>query len=233
MVTLQDPISVEGPARQVIENTMSVVTSMVESVSVMQPDGTMGPMRYPPDALKEIIVNAVIHRDYNVSDDILVRVFDNRVDVRSPGLLPGHMTIARLLTDRFARNPTIVRLLNKYPNPPNKDIGEGLNTVVAKMAEAKLQRPKFEVQDNAFVVILGHQPLARPQEIVLQYLESNDEITNSIGRSLTGIMSENSMKDVFISLKKAGKLEPVPGKAGSRSAWQLMTLPAEPPTKPV
>jgi ATP-dependent DNA helicase RecG len=130
------------------------------------------------------------------------------------------MTVSNLLTDRFARNPTIVRLLNKYPDAPNKDIGEGLNTVVAKMAEAKLQQPRFHVDENTFVVVLGHQPLARPQEIVLEYLSTNAEITNSIGRSITGITSENSMKDVFISLAKAGKLERVPDKAGNRSAWR-------------
>jgi ATP-dependent DNA helicase RecG len=215
-----DPVTIEGPARDVIDETIKTVTEMVESVSVLRADGGMAPMSYPPDALKEIIVNAVIHRDYNVSDDTLVLVFDNRVEVRSPGKLPGHMTVSNLLTDRFARNPTIVRLLNKYPDAPNKDIGEGLNTVVAKMAEAKLQQPRFHVDENTFVVVLGHQPLARPQEIVLEYLSTNAEITNSIGRSITGITSENSMKDVFISLAKAGKLERVPDKAGNRSAWR-------------
>jgi ATP-dependent DNA helicase RecG len=129
------PLTVEGPARIQIEETLAAVTKMVESVSIQNPDGSFAPTRYPPDALKEVIVNAVIHRDYNISDDILVWVFDNRVEVRSPGVLPGHMNLENLLTDRFARNPTIVRLLNKYPDPPNKDIGEGLNTVFARMAE--------------------------------------------------------------------------------------------------
>ena len=66
-----------------IDETLRVVTEMVEAVTILEPDGTMAPTRYPPEALKEIIVNAVIHRDYIVSDDILVFVFDNRVEVRS------------------------------------------------------------------------------------------------------------------------------------------------------
>ena len=215
-----DPATVEGPARQVIEAVLSAVAKLIESVSMIAPDGTIAPLRYPPEALKEIIVNAVIHRDYNVSDDIRVFVFDNRVEVRSPGRLPGHMTLENLLSQRFARNPSIVRLLNKYPDPPNKDIGEGLRTAVRKMTEAQLRPPLFELEGNDFVVRLGHTPLARPHEIVMDYLEAHDEITNAIGRGLTGITSENTMKDVFYSLRKTGEIEMVPGRRGSLSAWR-------------
>jgi ATP-dependent DNA helicase RecG len=222
------PLTIEGPARVVIDETLAKVTEMFESVSVIKSDGTMGTVAYPPEALKEIVVNAVIHRDYNVSDDILVSVLNNRVEVRSPGLLPGHMTLDNLLRERFSRNPTIVRLLNKYPDPPNKDIGEGLRTAADKMAEAKLQAPKFRVEGGYFIATLPHVPLARPQEIVLEYLANHEEVTNSIGRSLTGITSENAMKEVFYSLRDAGKIERVPGKAGSRSAWRLVApLPAD------
>ena len=127
------------------------------------------PLCYPPEALKEVIVNAVIHRDYNIPDDIVIRVFDNRVEVKSPGRLPGHMTLDNLLTDRFSRNPTINRLINKYPDPPNKDIGEGLKTTMRSMAEAKLKPPRFVQEDNYFIVTIEHTGLARPQEIVLQF----------------------------------------------------------------
>jgi len=216
------PLTIDGPARAMIEETLRRVTEIFESVSVIKPDGTMASVNYPPEALKEIIVNAVIHRDYNMSDDILVSVLNNRVEVRSPGALPGHMTLDNLLKERFSRNPTIVRLLNKYPDPPNKDIGEGLRTVVEKMAEAKLKAPKFKIDGGYFIAELGHTPLARPQEIVMEYLESHAEVTNSIARSLTGITSENAMKDIFYSLRNAGKIERVPEKVGNRSAWRVI-----------
>jgi ATP-dependent DNA helicase RecG len=215
------PLTIEGPAREQIKRSLDAVTDMVEAVSILEPDGSFVPARYPPEALKEVIVNGVIHRDYNVSDDIHVWVFDNRIEVRSPGVLPGHMTVTNLLTTRFSRNPSIVRLLNKYPDPPNKDIGEGLNTVFAKMAAAKLQPPKIDIiQDATFMVTLRHTPLARPEEIVLEYLGSHDEITNRKGRELCGITSENSMKTVFLRLVDLGRIERVPGKRGPKSAWQ-------------
>lgn len=216
------PTTIEGPARLLIDQTIDIVQQMIEAVSVLDPTGNMTPLHYPPEALKEVIVNAVIHRDYNISDDIVIRVFDNRVEVRSPGRLPGHMTLTNLLTDRFSRNPTINRLINKYPDPPNKDIGEGLKTLMRSMADAKLKPPTFELEDNYFVVNIEHTPLARPEELVLDYLAGNPEITNAIARELTGINSENTMKEVFYTLKRAGKIEMVAGKAGNKSAWHLI-----------
>ena len=61
---------------------------------------------------------------------------------------------------------------------------------------------------------------ALPKEIVMEYLNSHAEITNSIARSLTGITSENSMNDVFYSLRNSGEIEMVPGKSGTASAWR-------------
>lgn len=219
------PTTIEAPAYELIEATIAEVQRLIEAVSVLKPDGRLEALSYPPEALKEVIVNAVIHRDYNISDDIVIRVFDNRVEVRSPGRLPGHMTLDNLLTDRFSRNPTINRLINKYPNPPNKDIGEGLKTTMRSMAEARLKPPSFAQEDNYFVVTIEHTPLARPEEIVLEYLENNPYITNAIARELTGINSENTMKEVFYTLRDAGKIERVPGRAGNKSAWQPIQRP--------
>ncbi|MHB8531620.1 MAG: ATP-binding protein [Solirubrobacteraceae bacterium] len=217
---LGTPLTIEGPARVQIDVALEAVTKMVESVSVLTTDGTLQPVKYPPEALKEVIVNAVIHRDYNLSDDIQVWVFDNRIEVRSPGVLPGHMTRENILTERYARNATVVRLLNKYPDAPNKDIGEGLNTVFDKMKEARLREPTLEIDGSTFIVTLGHTPLARPEELIMKYLESHDEIKNSTARQLCGISSENTMKEVFYGLNKAGKLERTPGKSASASTWR-------------
>lgn len=216
------PLTIEGPARTLIDEALETATKVINSVTVLEADGTLQPMEYPPEALKEIVVNAVIHRDYNISDDIQVSIFDNRVEVRSPGGLPGQMTLAVLFRERATRNNKVLRLLNKYENPHNQDFGEGLTTVVNKMAEARLRPPKFAVEGNYFIATLPHERLARPEEIVLEYLASHPEITNFIGRGLTGIQSENTMKEVFYALRKAKKIERVPGKQGNKAAWKLV-----------
>jgi ATP-dependent DNA helicase RecG len=178
---------------------------------------------YPEETLHEKITNAVLHRDYSIASDIHIRIYDNRIEIESPGKLPGHVTPANILSEQSARNPKIVRLINKFPIPPNKDVGEGLNTAFEAMKRLRLKQPEIEEKDNSVIVYIGHTPLASAEETVVEYLKSHDEITNSIGRDLTGIRSENSMKEVFLRLKKRSLIEPVPDKKGSASAWRKFT----------
>ena len=114
----------------------------------------------------------------------------------------------------------IVRLINKFPNPPNKDVGEGLNTAFQAMRALRLKDPLIEERESSVVVQIRHERLASPEEAILSYLQRHDEITNAVARQITGITSENKVKDVFYRLRDAGKLERIPGRLGSASAWR-------------
>ena len=120
----QEPITIEGDLYDQVAAAVAKTTELIEGIEILGPDG-LEPVQYPPEALHEIITNALLHRDYSLSDDVHVRIFDNRVEVESPGRLPAHITPRNILRERFARNPTIVRLINRFPDPPNKDVGEG------------------------------------------------------------------------------------------------------------
>src|SRR5438876_8651625 len=141
-------------------------------------------IEYPPETLHEIITNAVIHRDYSVADDVHIRIFDNRIEIQSPGRLPAHVTTKNFLTERFARNGAIVRLLNKFPDPPNKDVGEGLNTAFEKMHQLGLREPTIEERDSDVLVTIRHEPLASPEEAILRYLADNETIKNKTARTI-------------------------------------------------
>ena len=121
---------------------------------------------------------------------------------------------------RYSRNPKIVRTLNRYREAPNKDLGEGLNTAFKKMQEWKLKASEFSELPNAFKVTLPHTPLARPEELVMQFLENHLEIRNKDARSITGIKSENQMKEVFYRLRDQNYIERVDGKLGNKAAWK-------------
>jgi ATP-dependent DNA helicase RecG len=122
-----DPISVEGCAYDLIKQAVEITKEIISKIQVL---GTKGlePVTYPKETLHEVITNAVLHRDYAIADDVHVRIFDNRVEVESPGRLPAHITPKNILKERFARNGNLVRVINKFPDPPNNDVGEGLNT---------------------------------------------------------------------------------------------------------
>ncbi|WP_084674085.1 ATP-binding protein [Methylobacterium sp. WSM2598] len=216
------PLTIEGCAYDLIYSAVSKTKELIEDIERLGPKG-LESVAYPDETLHEIITNAVLHRDYSIADDIHIRIFDNRVEVESPGRLSGHVTRDNIRTERSIRNPQLVRIINKFPNPPNKDIGEGINTAFAAMKTMKLKEPTMTEKQNSFLVDIRHEPLASPAVAVMEYLKTHDRITNSIGRDLTGIRSENSMKDVFLALKRSGVIEPVPGLKGSASAWQKAT----------
>jgi ATP-dependent DNA helicase RecG len=155
-----------------------------------------------------------------VAADVQVRIFDNRVEIESPGRLPGHVTVQNITKTQFARNPKIIRLINKFPDPPNKDVGEGLNTAFEAMGKLRLKPPVIQEMEGSVQITLHHESLASPEQIVLEYLKSEPEITNAIGRDLTGIKSENSMKGVFYKLREAGELEQTPKIKGKKPSWR-------------
>ena len=210
------PVTVEGCAYSQIYEAVSKTKEIIESIKKFGKE--FETIEYPEETLHEIITNAVLHRDYSITTDIQIRIFDNRVEVESPGKLPGYVTVDNILTVQSARNPKIVRLINKFPEAPNKDVGEGLNTAFEAMAKLRLKEPVIEENDNFVLVIIKHEKLASPEEIVVDYLLKNDSITNRIGRNITGIKSENSMKRIFWKLRDAGMLYMIG--AGSAAAWK-------------
>ncbi len=217
---VDDPLTIEGPLYGLIRESVGTTQELISGLQVLGPEG-LESVAYPPETLHEVITNAVLHRDYFIADDVHIRIFDNRIEVESPGRLPAHITVKNILNERFARNGNIVRIINKFPNPPNKDVGEGLNTAFAAMRRLKLKDPTIEERDHSVVVHIRHERLASAEEIVLGYLNTNESVTNATGRELTGIESENAMKSVFYRLRDRGLLEPVPGLGGPKSAWRL------------
>lgn len=218
---LKETYSLEGSAYKLIHMTVNKVSEIMSQISVWGLDGKRKQMEYPKETIWEIITNAVIHRDYSISDDIQIQIFDNRIVVISPGKLPGNITIDNILEARYARNSKIVRTLSKYKDAPNKDIGEGLNTAFQKMKEWKLQYPTIQENGNYVHVTIPHIPLARASELILKFLKTSDMISNKQGRDITGIKSENLMKIEFYKLRDEGILERVPGREGPASAWRL------------
>ena len=215
-----DPSSIEGHAYKQISEAVQATAEIIESVRVNTAEG-LESVKYPITALHEIITNAVLHRDYSIADDIHIRIFDNRVEVASPGTLPAHITPENILAERFARNATIVRLINKFPNPPNKDVGEGLNTAFSAMRDMKLQPPVIEQAGGYVKVVLKHESLATPEEIIVQFLNENAQIRNRKAREICFIGSENKMKGILQRLVKKGLIELVPGTTRYSAAYRL------------
>ena len=216
---LKELFYIEGPAYRLIHDSVDKITSILSEIAMWGSHGTEK-KGYPPEAIWEVFVNAIIHRDYSISDDVHVTIFNDRIMIASPGRLPGYVKVENILDARFSRNSKLVRCLNWYKDAPNKDMGEGLNTAFQKMKEWKLKPPVIEEDGNYIKVIIRHAPLALPTEAIMAFLENNAEITNAQARDLTGIKSENAVKKEFYKLRDKNIIERVPKKGGGHAAWR-------------
>lgn len=214
-----DPLTVEGPAYDQIHNAVSTTTRIIQETRKLG-DETLEEITYPPEAIHEIITNAVLHRDYSIPDDVHIRIFDNRVEIESPGRLPGHITVKNILEERFARNGVLVRLLNKYPDAPNKDVGEGLNTAFSAMTKLGLKEPVIEERANSVLVTIRHESLASPEEVILEYLETHESIRNKTARDISHVPADYAMKVIFNRLEERGLIERVPGTRTYSTAYR-------------
>jgi ATP-dependent DNA helicase RecG len=214
-----DPLTIEGWAYRLIYCAVEKTQEIVEDLKRLGISGLLD-VQYPPETLHEIITNAILHRDYSIAADTQIRIFDNRIEIESPGRLAGHVTTGNILHTQYARNQRLVRLINKFPNPPNKDVGEGLNTAFDAMRKLRLRDPIIVEKESSVVVTIPHQKLASPEELVMDFLKKNAEITNRSARELCGVRSENSMKGIFKRLESRGLIEQVPGRSRFKAAWQ-------------
>lgn len=214
------PKSIEGNLYQQIYEAVKVTTEIIEDITIITGEGSKK-VTYPNETLHEIITNAVLHRDYSIASDIHIRIFDNRIEIESPGKLPGHVTTKNILKEQFARNGSLVRIINKFPNPPNKDVGEGLNTAFDAMKKLKLKDPIIEEKENTVIVFIKHESLESPEEIIISYLKDHPTIKNSVAREITGVNSENKIKNIFYSLRNKGHIIATPNTKGSAMTWQL------------
>lgn len=214
-----DPVTVEGYLYGQIYEAVDRTIDIINQAQFLDVDG-LRQVRYPRETLHEVITNAALHRDYSIQDDIHVRIFENRVEVQSPGRLPGHITLKNILEERLSRNGHLVRNINRFVDPPNKDVGEGLNTAFESMRKFNLKEPIIEELENSVMVTIRHQSLASPEQQIMEYLAEHSQIRNQEARNLVGIESESKMKKILQGLVGRGEIEHVPGTAKRGYAYR-------------
>jgi ATP-dependent DNA helicase RecG len=217
------PITIEGCLYKQIQAAVSTTTRLIQAIPRMGSTSEFEHIQYPPQTLHEIITNAVIHRDYSITDDIHIRIFDNRIEVQSPGRLAANMTVKNLTTQRAARNGTIQRQLNRFPDPPNRDVGEGIKTATAAMTALGLSPPVFREKENFFLVTIKHEKLATAELAIMDYLGSNKTINNKQARKITFINEDWRVKSIFRGMESKKMIKQVEGTTTSATKYRKWT----------
>lgn len=188
-----------------IENVKSMVKSQLREFTALKTDtGKFHTIpEYPVFAWQEGIVNAITHRAYNIhGDDIKVIMYDDRLEISSPGNLPDIVNIENIREVRYSRNPKIARALTELGWV--RELGEGVKRIYEEMKNYFLDDPVFEEKDNKVILTLKNNIVMRSirrqerinSNISGQWSELDDyskvalEITYSKGQIKTKELSE-------------------------------------------
>ena len=120
-----DSRNIEGKIADIFQQTISFILANIKQIQGDQSVNSVGLPEIPRIALEEILVNALVHRDYFISAPIRVFVFDDRVEVISPGHLPNNLTIENIKAGNSnTRNPILASFANQIL--PYRGYGSGI-----------------------------------------------------------------------------------------------------------
>lgn len=214
-----DQHTIEGPLHQQIADAFRTLKEVIGRCKCWTLDGLQTPA-YPDEALYEVLVNSVLHRDYGVSDNVLISVYRNRVEFRSPGRLPGFVTIKNILDARFSRNPKLVRLLAKYPEAANKDLGEGINTAFERMSRAGFVDPILREDGVNLYVTLRREPRDDHANVIIKFVEKHGTITNRQALDILALDHSEQATALFSKMREQKLLMRLDEKqSGVRVEW--------------
>jgi ATP-dependent DNA helicase RecG len=180
---------------------------------------------YPPFAVREALINAVAHRDYRLAGRrIEVRMFDDRLEIISPGGLAGYITIDNIVEEHFSRNPRMVHGLFQWGYI--EELGLGIDKMIEDMLAAGQPPPKFKPAPYSFTVILSNQKQRTPmptwqkntnerQKRAIQYVQAQGRITNREYQTLCPDVSAETLRIDLADMVDKGLLIRVGDKKGT------------------
>ncbi len=147
----------DGTIQDMLKQAMSFVMNNTKKSTKIDRNGNRADVsEYPVKAIREIILNALIHRDYSIhteNDPIRLTIFDDRIEISNPGGLYGRLTLNELgKVHSDIRNPFIASILETLDVTENRY--SGIPTIYAEMRKAGLADPKFEDERGTFKVTL-------------------------------------------------------------------------------
>jgi ATP-dependent DNA helicase RecG len=157
---LLEDIRLDGPVPVQLTAAQEAIFRLVPTRRALAPTGRFERIGLVPrDAWLEGLVNAGIHRSYSVSGDhIRVEIFDDRIEIESPGRFPGISDLSNpLKVTRFARNPRVARVCADLNF--GQELGEGIRRIFEEMRLAGLADPVYRQSSGSVRLILNSTPI--------------------------------------------------------------------------
>ncbi len=214
-----------GPLARIIQRTWEVVGEEMRTGAVVTGLEREELTEYPVAAVRESLVNAIAHRDYRLGGRrIEMRMFSDRMEIVSPGGLPGYITVDNIVEEHFSRNPRLVAGLYQWGYI--EELGLGVDLMIEEMVRAGHPPPKFKDTPYSFTVTLQNirerEPLPawtrtmnERQAKALAYVQEHSRITNREYRTLCPDVSAETLRLDLVDLVEMGILLKIGAKKGT------------------
>lgn len=214
-----------GPLARVIESAWEVIWEEMHVGAVVKGLEREERTEYPPFAVRECLVNAVCHRDYRLKGRrIEIRMFADRMEVISPGGLPGFITVDNLVEEHFSRNPRLVSGLFQWGYI--EELGLGIDRMIEEMTQAGHRPPQFKALPYMFTVTLSNirerravphweKAMNERQARALTYLRERGQITNREYQQLCPDVSPETLRLDLADLVDRGAVMRIGAKKGT------------------
>lgn len=202
----------DGPIPLLLERALAFVDAHTTSRQAVVGSHRETFAEYPPAVLREAILNALAHRDYNLTGATVdITVWDDRIEIQSPGSLPGHITTENMRGEHYSRNRRIMRVLKLLGLV--EEYGEGVDRMYSEMEARLMEPPHFvatpssvtvtlynrsilSIEDQAWLALLGHLDLTGQERRMLVAARNDDGVTQ---RSMRGLLGDSADVEALIA----------------------------------
>ena len=177
-----------GRILDMLEAALSFVQDQMKEYVHLGRDGKfVTTPEYPEFVWKELIVNAVAHRDYSIKGtDIQIKMFDDRIMVESPGDLPGIVRLNNMRQVHFSRNPKIAAFLHEYGYV--QEPGDGVDRIYRELEAVGMPEPEYTgVSFMLHVTVWNRTPLSDVAESAVNVANDVGDVANDVGNVANGV----------------------------------------------
>lgn len=183
----------EGPIPKTVEGAAMFISGMLREYQYMDEHAKFQTIpEYPEFAWFEGLVNAVTHRDYSYAGEhIRISMYDDRLEILSPGKLPNTVTLENMRTTRYARNPCIAKTLVAFGWV--REMNEGVQRIYNEMQAAFLHDPIYSEPNDQYV------KLTLENSSTSRVLRSQDTLESHIGKDVLESLNEYEIAAVQLA----------------------------------
>lgn len=221
-MNLVKDINIESSLLRIIDEAQKVIAGQLREFTALDPaSGKFQTVpEYPEFAWLEGLVNAVTHREYGMSGDyIKVSMYDNRLEIQSPGRLPNLVTLDNIRETRFSRNPRIARVLTEFGWV--RELNEGVKRIYSDMTDFFLEEPVYTEPGQTVKLVLKNN-------IEVRKIRQKDRAAKNVGTDAWRGLDDLS-KEILAFMGTREKvtrieLEKITGKSGRTITLRLNHL---------